>query len=882
MISDRHAGRERNPQLQKVTQLSALYHIGQYGVAITAICIFELLCYRGIPSLFAIRARGFVAMSTPRKSDRVLQTRHHPPQSPFGRARNPSYEFDLDTSHFPTPSKQNGTYQRHNYRTGTLAGAYHAASRAAMTEEGIRLATSPSPRQVRGAFDARSPSSETSNPPEELADVYRRIEEDGTLANSVSLEDWDSPIGTRPTSRISRSSSKASKNRERNNTGETREGYAFSETSLLDEFSTRSPRRRTTDYSKDEQRLRRVTGKDSPVFSKAKVGARAALTADNLQRREEEEQPQQGSEDDGESGPSLNLPSSWGTRASRHQDWLRNISQSTGSETQDNSRQSSAPAPTTISQTRASDMTSSNPIRFSPRWQDRSRLPARNALGERTANTHAQDKEKPDEKREASYEFDQNAPSDDGAPIPNTPVVVYKTSTFTKPSPTKRDSQELLRRLSRTESPKLDQVQTPDPPKLFERRIYDKTPRVTGAWIDTPMTERVAEMPADLTKDIIPPPASTKETGQITQQEKLPADAPQKPDYPNTDESTMKRPIAEAAKAPKRSRLPLIRPKLPKSGLATVIEDVHSGKEKLDLGDDTIESLQAIMDDPSELKSEEEEKAAYEDKVLKKLALVHATGQDSVDMNRLDEKLQSLVRNINEVKEGLNNLEKHVTRDASAASQFGPSQKEASQDLCLHTGKICEGCAPHSDDRVYAAFPLPRLWIRNPVSRRLQPTKLGWFLVTSLTWYIIECMMCEQYSHPTISERCDGYCLSPDAPHFPLVTVTMLWRWSHLSTLFAPIGALCVAAFRLLTQLLGLWDGYMDDPAELRNIVGEIRINGTPASFPWLIPPSANVIASSHPLPPPSQQQPPVWTPRDEMPARWEDDQGSMDDDEYL
>jgi len=141
--------------------------------------------------------------------------------------------------------------------------------------------------------------------------------------------------------------------------------------------------------------------------------------------------------------------------------------------------------------------------------------------------------------------------------------------------------------------------------------------------------------------------------------------------------------------------------------------------------------------------------------------------------------------------------------------------------------------------------------------------------------------MTEMYAHPLISDHCTGYCLRPDAPVFPFVTVTMLWRWSRLSTLLAPVLTIAIALFRLVTQLLGLWDGYVDDPAIITNLVGEIRINGTPVAVPWLIPPSktqAFMPPSDIPPPPP----PPVWTPRNEAPVQVADDRASMDDDEYL
>lgn len=807
-------------------------------------------------------------MSTPRKDDRVSLARHDYPHSPFNRAADSKYEFDLDTSHFPTPSKQNGSRPRHNYRTGTLAGAYRATSRTAMADDG----STSSPRRTRESVVQRSPLSETSNPPEELLDVYRRIEEDGTIADYVpSYDDWDAQIGSRPGSRLSRASSRA--RREREQDAGSHDGHTFSEASFVVGTGSHSPRtaRRTTDYTRDEQRLRRVTGKDSPIFSKAKVGPRAALTADNLQRREEQEEykahEQHVSEDDGERGPSLNLPRTWGSRA-RRPEWLRNISGSTTSDSRERQEEKEDISHVPESKVRTEDSMVSKPVRPS-RTTERSNIPVRNALGERNANLHVQETQQNEVEKTSGV--DQNAPPGDGAAIPNTPIVAFKNPSFTRANTTKRDSQDLLRRLSRTVSPKLDSVKTPDPPKLFERKIYDKTPRVTGAWIDTPMTERVTELPSDLTKDIVAPPAATKEVEEPSKETKPSVDSQSKNETSDTVKTAATDSLSDSQPT-KGSRPPLIRPKLPKSALETVIEDVRSGKEPLDLGDDTIESLHAIMDDPVELKTEEEEEAAYAQEILKRLERAKAGDASSVDLDRLNDKLQSLAQNINSVKRGLNTLE-DVIRDVSISPRSGSPQKDEFPKLQFSE-------FPTSDGRLYAAIPLPRLWKRNPASRRLQLTKLGWLTFVSLTWYVIECLMCEKYCHPIISETCDGYCLQPDAPVFPWVTVTMLWRWSHLSTILAPVITIGIAFFRLMAQLLGLWDGYVDEgpPAQLGNIIGEIRVNGTPVAFPWLSPPPAKSVVPSPPQPP----QQPVWTPRNEAPGRWEEDQASMDDDEYL
>lgn len=797
-------------------------------------------------------------MSSPGKDDRVSLTRHRHPHSPFNRAADSNLEFDLDTSRFPSPSKQNGTRPRHSYRTGTLAGAYRATSRTSMSEDGAPLGSTSSPRRVRESASLRSPLSETSNPPEELLDVYRRIEEDGTIADYVP---------SRPGSRLSLSRP-SSKSRQPDYDTGLHKGNTFPEATLLDGTGDRSPRtvrRTTTDYTRDELRLRRVTGKDSPVLSKASYGSRAALTADNLQRREQEEQKEQYephepfvSEVCGDRAPSLNLPRTWGSRATRRGDWLRKVSDSTTSDSQEKEETSYA-----TSRVRAEEPATSRLPH--PSRVERSSIPVRNALGERNANPNVQETQE----NRTEKTSDQDVPPSEGAAIPNTPIVVFKNSNVSRSNTTMRDSQDLLRKLSRTESPKLDSVKTPDPPRLFERKIYDKTPRVTGAWIDTPMTERVTELPSDLTQDIVSSSAPLKEAQTSSEEAKLPVDSQSQPKVQDTVGATSEPSFESQPKT--TSRKPLVRPKLPKSGLETVIEDVRSGKETLDLGDDTIESLHALMDDSTEWKIEEEEDEARAQEIVKRLEMARSQDSRSVDLDRLNDKLSSLAKNITAVKKGLDRLEGTVGDAAATLSRPEKNGVPSTQP---------SGFTGHPDGRIYAAIPLPRLWKRHPVSRRLQLTRLGWFTLVSLTWYIIECIMCEKYCHPTISETCDGYCLQPDAPVFPWVTVTMLWRWSHLSTFLTPIITIVVALFRLLAQLLGLWDGYVDEgpPSQLANIMGEIRINGTPVAFPWLRTPPVNI------APPPQSQQPapPVWTPRKQPPGRWEEEQASMEDDEYL
>ncbi|CAG8886947.1 unnamed protein product [Penicillium egyptiacum] len=814
------------------------------------------------------------------KNNRVSRDRQ---PSPFRRASKFDH-YDIPAK-LPSPPQEDGPHPRHAIRPRSLADAYRDASKHAMSttyDEEYNYTTSPSPRSKRQPINAFSPISQTSPPPpppppKELEDAYRRIDEDDALADLVRDYDWEPQYSARSGSRSRPSSSRA---KDTNNGRGSTNGRPFSDASFRDELGDHRARK-SRDFTKDEERLKRVTGQRSPVFSRAHGRDRDALTADNLRRRMEDkmEADHPAPEADRNGLPSPNIPTGWGHRAYHRQEWERKPTQrSVSAEEEEKARRRWSP--TITEETREP-----RPTRASPVSPARSTLSARSALEERSANPHMHATQ--EDFGEARSGPKLISPTSGGEPIPNSPITVFKNSSFVRPSPSKRDSRDLLRKLSRTENPKIDHVQTPEPVKLFESRIYDKTPRVTGAWIDTPMTQRVAEkveLPEDLTKDIILPRVT--DASKVIAPPTKPTDIKSKAEESKPAQITEKEPLAEPLAG--ESRPPLTRPHRPKSALETVIEDASSGKD-VEFGDNTIESLQAFMDaGPGETKIEEDDEA-YEKAVLAQLENASSKGNDVVNLDSLNVKLNSLMRHIDEVKKGLDGLEGHVTRDAAIVSQAKSSTKKKPQPSHLHTDESCKGCSTHSDGRVYAAIPLPRLWNRSPRSQRLRPTKLGCFIIVSLSWYIIECLMWDQYSHPEISESCEGYCLQPDAPLYPWVTVTMLWRWSHLSTIFTPIFAICIAFSRLAAQLIGLWDGYVDDAPELGNIIGEIRINGTPVAFPWLSAPTAESIA-----PQPQQVQctqpvqpvQPVWSAYPPPPQTWDVDrllgEDAMDDDEYL
>ncbi|OGM42165.1 hypothetical protein ABOM_009151 [Aspergillus bombycis] len=825
--------------------------------------------------------------------------------SPFHRAYLESHATDrFDASQIPSPAGEFRARRRRNLsQSGTLRGAFETVSRYPTMSENVTgdhyaLGT---PNRRKQSFAHTSPES---NPPNELAETYRQIDDAGSLVDQDE-EDFRFSANRFRDNRSTRSSSGS---RTRGNSL-----FSTADADFLNEVSDESLRRKLADHIKDEQRLKRATANRSPVLSKA--GTPAALTSENLQRRDEEEQDVfQEDEEEDHLRPSLNVPANWGSRGTHRRDWLRNITRRTESES----------GRTEEGRKEASPHKFNTDMRTHIGFEDRVSEGSRNALAEPPSNRYNRIPPSDAHAKLFSGQKDENL--GEGSPIPNTPIMVYKNSTFSKRSPTKRDSHDLLRKLSRTESPPQNQAEfnTPENSKLPERRIYDKTPVVTGAWIDTPLTERMKELPKPRLNNLKPltsgnnglaassglgvptiieePSSSGSQQDNVNEKERKEQDQPKawekeresvanaKPMDTSQKEGEEKGKKTEnqAGKQKDKKRPPLIKPDLPKSALETVMQDFKADKDSLDVGDDTLESLQQILDEkPSDLKTEAEDDAEYEKSILQKLELESSGSSDGVDLDRLNKKLESLTENINKVKKGLNGLEDQVFRDAATLAAIPASP--TGQLPSSHTCDNCKTCKAHHNGFTSAIY-LPRLWRYDPSSRRIRPTLLGWCSGLLLLWYFSESTMCDYYCHPFVAEACEGNCLLPDAPRFPFVIPTMLWRWLHLSAIWTPLWAVMVAFFRLTTQLLGISDGYVDDtPHRALNLSGEIRIRGTRVEgFPAFATSKYDFSAPKKQQQVPTQKPTPIAVPeldlgsdvRQEGKANLDDD--SMDDDEFI
>ncbi|EAW09731.1 uncharacterized protein ACLA_039460 [Aspergillus clavatus NRRL 1] len=838
-------------------------------------------------------------LSPSRRNYNYQQQQQQPQGSPFRQARNDSHSVrDSGVSYIPSPTSKYGAQTRRTFtRTNTLTGAFNTVSGYTTMADDEDIATStpyttgtPSPHRRRQRFDPLSPES---NPPNELAESYRRIDE----ADSLIGRDTDDEY------HIHKNWNKFSP------------AYPARDYGVFDQATDESPRRRLSDHVQDEERLRRAKTSRSPVLSpRVKTS-----TAEKLQRHENMDDPISSDE---VFKPKLNVPSGWGSKAKHISNWLQRSAPF-------NEPESEVENP--ISPQR-STTTYDFDFHTSPA---RAKEPARATRDNRAPLSDAENK--------LPAQRDYKGIQGDPEHIANTPITVYKNSSFNMPTPSKRDSHGLLQKLARRASPeqRRDQAElrTPEAPKGGQHRIYDKTPVVTGAWIDTPMTERVSdrvvERPEDSTKNDMPFAAAQDvefsmaqiygESNTVSEQnkaarererarerlrqqeqerelqraqgrqrdrEKARLEEQEKERIEREEKEKNEREREEQEKSTEREKpkVPLVKPDLPKSALEAVMQEHKADKGSLDVGDDTLESLQEMLKEESvEPKAGTDDDAAYEKSVIQKLE--RGQGEKDSGDSKVNKQLRSLEQDQENVQKEIKSVEDQMTQKISKEFLRPKPPQAQPKSKRVRTGKKCDSCGAAADGRIYVSIPLPLLWRRNPVSRRIHPTRLGWFLLLSLLWFITESKMCDYYCHPTVAPVCEGNCLRRDAPRYPFVIPTMLWRWSHLSAVLAPVATVGIAFLRLLAQLLGMWDGYVDEPPRTLNLSGEVRIYGTRMAQPPVIATSTpGFFARQWPAKEPKYTPEAVYTPEtvplskvveEEVPrGTWDDD--SMDDDELL
>lgn len=316
------------------------------------------------------------------------------------------------------------------------------------------------------------------------------------------------------------------------------------------------------------------------------------------------------------------------------------------------------------------------------------------------------------------------------------------------------------------------------------------TPRVTGAYVDTPVTVKSQRFESDResNNDLI---ASIRTRRALRRRDTDTNSEPGEDEKPSSASS------AEPPKTrrPRSSSLPRRRPPVKNSALPPSVKaDLMELRRSFNIEDSTIDanfddillnaaspqlkaSLNDLSDQPpvedsfdqtlreySELPARKPSPLDYEIKVEEK----EEGGLDAY--NKMSKSLRTGLMGIRSAKQGIERLEENLSHSADSK----PEKKlDTATPPPVRTSKSMSTLPP-SAAIAYILLPVPRLWTRQP---KFRFTLLGMLLFILGLWYAAEAGMCKLYCQPATCTTTP--CVwSYDDPNFGKALPVKLDQWT--------------------------------------------------------------------------------------------------------
>jgi len=313
-----------------------------------------------------------------------------------------------------------------------------------------------------------------------------------------------------------------------------------------------------------------------------------------------------------------------------------------------------------------------------------------------------------------------------------------------------------------------DEMDTTPAPR--EGPTDTKTPVVTGAWVETP-SRGLDVRPLLQTTDSTIVRAFGSPSGNATLEP-----------ISNVLDNDTRRIQSE--------------PMLAKSALADILTEAKNAPDA-QFGDTTLQSLEDIVNpdhdqnDPTltvdidDMAEKDDASAPQEDEALTQAE--NDRRQERLAMEAMNKHLRAARTSLKDANRGMRRVENRI----ETAQQRKPPQAPSSQSslkpsapaVVRRGGRtVCEACGGTYNGSVWYA-----LWseLRScfytydrrsnfPPSIRL--TILGLLCLSWLAWYIIESTLCSYYCHPLYAYEMEGFGVDPDAPMFPFVIPTLVFR----------------------------------------------------------------------------------------------------------
>lgn len=295
-----------------------------------------------------------------------------------------------------------------------------------------------------------------------------------------------------------------------------------------------------------------------------------------------------------------------------------------------------------------------------------------------------------------------------------------------------------------------DIEETPRPVRIDP--LTQPTPKVTGAYVETPATVKV-ERPGD-----IPPPRIIEPEQEGTSLDLLAAArgrkveiSLRKPSHTSSAEGVRDAPKASRsfrrAKSLPRARSPLINSVRP----PTVKDDLLEIQRTYQIEDSTLDDLDgffASQDMPPDKESPDQEAGPDPIKIeITETQEFLTDEKNSKAINRIGRSLES----IRTARKGIERLEDEVSKAKEAGHKIAvPKAEMPESEHHVHSDHIvsnCPVCLAQSPSSMvaYVHIPLPRLWRRQPTFRL---TFLGFIVSVLSLWYVAESTMCAIYCKP--------------------------------------------------------------------------------------------------------------------------------------
>ncbi|TKA71224.1 hypothetical protein B0A49_04167 [Cryomyces minteri] len=343
-------------------------------------------------------------------------------------------------------------------------------------------------------------------------------------------------------------------------------------------------------------------------------------------------------------------------------------------------------------------------------------------------------------------------------------------------------------------------------PSPEEELLSAKTPVVMGAWVDTPRPS-IARSSSDPTS-----PAIVRDFGLDWRSDSH-QQSTRLPKASGDQESNQR---ATKSRSPQLS-----------SALAAVVEEArtrqrgNSGASADDtLGESTIDSLEDIinpaLDDPSytlDLGDLKDQNPSEDGAIRFRRPFTQAERdrrQELLALDNMNARLRAARTSIRDASRGMKRVEREVDAADEVHDTDIGSHNVNSVAPCTRCG--CTGGAfRHGQGSVFGALwtefrslfytwdnTNPGYGILNKVGLgRLRFTWLGLFWLMFWSWLFSETTLCKMYCQPLYAKTMVGTGVNPDAPEFPYVIPTLLfrpfgWLWRPLLSV---LGSVCGALY---------------------------------------------------------------------------------------